>query len=551
MMKLSWLLLLLAGLWQIQPTVPADKLIDHPTISALIDAQNAEIFQTVTLHRFHVDGVNVCAEGGCEQVYIYDFAHDATVVALLADGRLIDARRIENATPAFNQQILRMAQTLIAESEMVQEAVGGMRNSAEIVIMQMQHPACPSDHLCVATTLPTDGGSVWVLVDVTREEIVDLWWTDVIVDSQQGAMHSEERDTFDCDPHTMTRDGWSLEYRITPSDGFAVADVYFEGKQVLHDVRLIQWEANYVNDGNYGYIDYTGCGADGEGHGFPINPVGATEINTIEGGFELRQNFEMVQWGAYCNYRYEQSYAFYADGRWRVIGRPYGRGCGDSRYKEATYRPVFRIDFALDGVGDDYFQAWNGSQWQSYNHEAYFSPTTPSNADGRAFRIFGSNGVGYEMEMATGQFGDGGQGDNGYTYVTRSQIEEGEFDLPTIGECCHQDHQKPPLKFVDGETIAGVHLTMWYVPEALTQTKFAFEQGHAAAPSCWTESATEFYPCPMGPMFHPIENPLAVGLISAETHQSAPLFITITVVFIILTCLWLGKTIKLSRLSGR
>lgn len=543
-MKFSWLLLLLVGLWQIQPINSAENILDHPTITPLINSEDAEIFQTAKIHRFHADGVNVCASRACKQVYIYDFAHDATVVAILADGQLIDARRIENATPPFNERIEKMAQRLIAESEIVQEAVGEVRDSAEIVIMQMQHPSCPSDHLCVATTLWTDGGSVWVLVDVTLEAIIDLWWTDVTVNSQQPTVNSSPDLPFDCDPHTLTRDGWSLEYRITPSDGLAVADVFYNGKQLLHDVRLIQWEANYINDGNYGYIDYIGCGAEGEGHGFPIDPIGATQISEIAGGFELRQNFEMIQWGEFCNYRYEQSYEFYTDGRWRIVGRPFGRGCGDGRYKEATYRPVFRIDFALDGIGNDYFQAWNGSEWQQYDTETYFTPTTPNNPHGRAFRIFGSNGIGYEMEIGDEKLNEGGIEDNPYTYVTRSRVEEGEFDLPTVGDCCQQDHQKPPFEFVDGETVAGVHLVVWYVPEALTQTKFAFSQGNADAPVCWTESETEYYPCSMGPMFHPISNPLAVGLGSAEIQPTPTIFMIIVATLVAFTGLWLVKLPK-------
>ncbi len=535
-MKFSWLLIFLVGLWQVHPNGSVENVLEHPSVTDLLDVENAEIFQVVPLHRYLVDGVNRCANPACEQTYIYDFSADATIVTIVAAGQLLDVQRIENATPAFNGRIDQMAQTLIANDPAVQEAVGGVRESADIVIMQMQHPSCLSNHLCVATTFLTDGGSVWVLVDVTQEQIVDLWWGDVTGGNQATTSEASSEAFYDCEPHHLVRGKWKLQYRITPSDGFAVADVYFDGKQVVSDIRLIQWEANYVNDGNYAYVDYAGCGAQGPGHGFPIDPVGETEINAIRGGFSLAQDFQMFAWGSFCNYRYEQIYEFYDDGRWRVIGQPYGRGCGDGRYKEATYRPIFRIDFAVNGIGNDFFQTWDGSQWQQQNVEAYFTPTALTNPEGRAFRILDENGTGFEMEMGAGQFEDAGQGDAAYTYLTVARESEGAFDMPTLGECCHQDHQKGPIEFVDEQDTAGEHLVVWYIPEALTQTKFAVDQGVVDVPYCWTESTTEYYPCPMGPMFHPIRSPeLTVGLRSAEVTQINPSLVIIGIGLALLT----------------
>lgn len=541
MLKFSWLLVFLIGLWQIRPNSPIENIIEHPSVAPLLDAEHAEIFQIVPLARYIIDGVNVCADLACVQTYIYDFAQNATVTVISADGDIIDALRIENASPPFNQRIEQMAQTLIANDADVRSAAGELADESEIVIMQMQHPSCPDTHLCVATTLLTDGGSVWVLVDVTDERIVDLWWGDVAVNS--GAVNSEQSLFYDCDPHLLERDGWSLEYRITPSDGFAVADVYYDGRQVVSDIRLVQWEANYVNDGNYAYVDYAGCGAQGPGHGFPIDPVGETRIEEIGGGFALHQDFQMPIWGAFCNYRYEQSYEFYTDGRWRIIGTPYGRGCGDGRYKEATYRPIFRIEFALDGIGGDFFQAWDGTEWEPQNVETYFEPKHPVNADLHAFRLLDGDGIGYAMAPGRGQFDDSGTGDEAYTYLTRYNPLEGATDMPSIGDCCQQDHLKPPYLFLNGENTAGEHLVVWYVPEALTQTLFAFQQGNADAPYCWTESTTEYYPCPLGPMFHPVEAPrLAVGLRSADI---IPPYLPIVLLTLLLTVtlLWVRKEI--------
>ena len=98
-------------------------------------------------------------------------------------------------------------------------------------------------------------------------------------------------------------------------------------------LKLAEWHARYP--GNWGYRDYTGCG--GGGGGFAIYPYGNTQIRTLYDhnnvaiGFEVVQDFRMSNWGADCNYRYEQHFEFYMDGRYRVKVAAYGRGCGDNQ----------------------------------------------------------------------------------------------------------------------------------------------------------------------------------------------------------------------------
>jgi hypothetical protein len=128
-------------------------------------------------------------------------------------------------------------------------------------------------------------------------------------------------------------------------------------------MKLIEWHAHYP--GNWGYRDYTGCG--GSGGGFPIYPYGNTQVRDLPNGFAVVQDFRMSNWGASCNYRYEQHFQFYNDGRFRVVTVAYGQGCGDNQASEATYRPVVRIDIAVNGDASDTLSVWNGSGWTDQN----------------------------------------------------------------------------------------------------------------------------------------------------------------------------------------
>jgi hypothetical protein len=85
----------------------------------------------------------------------------------------------------------------------------------------------------------------------------------------------------------------------------------------------------------------------------------------------------MSNWGSGCNYRYEQRIHFYNDGRFRVVSGAFGKGCGTI----GVYRPVVRIDIAVDGSGNNSFATWDGAEWQTHQEEFWqlqdVSPTRP------------------------------------------------------------------------------------------------------------------------------------------------------------------------------
>jgi hypothetical protein len=283
-----------------------------------------------------------------------------------------------------------------------------------------------------------------------------------------------------------------------------VFNVTYNGVPVMTSVKVVEQHADY---GLSGYQDTTGCGPGGGG--FAIFPHNNTEIldlldadsNII--GFEVVQDFRMGSWGFSCNYRYDQRMQFFTDGRFRVVSSAYGKGCGTN----AIYRPVVRMDMAINGEANDNFAYYDGAQWVDVTTETYRTPYTEADhgphavdANGYAWKVFDTDGTGYYIEKDVGQFGDGGRGDNPFVYVVQHHPNEGDADLDVFGSgCCNDNHVQGPHFYLNNETVANQNLVLWYVPQAVTD---------AASPDyyCWTlqgEPNPITYPCFMGPMFHP------------------------------------------------
>jgi hypothetical protein len=212
----------------------------------------------------------------------------------------------------------------------------------------------------------------------------------------------------------------------------------------------------------------------------------------------------MSNWISDCNYRYEQHFEFYTDGRFRVKTGAFGRGCGNNQLSEATYRPVVRMDLAVHEDAANTFSTWDGSQWVIQNTEGWWLQSAPYTTEGYLYRIEHENsGFAYYMEPGQGQFGDFGTGDNAFTYLTLHRASEGDADTGALGTCCNTNYQQGPHTFVNGENVRNKNLVLWYVPASETITTWAVNNGFGERQYCWTDSATLNWPCWSGPMFTP------------------------------------------------
>ena len=515
----------------ILPLSPTDQALTPGQLQAqALALADAQVQGAIAGHRAEVFGVYpmadpypamtaACADGACYQVNIYDYEANAAVLAIAqtGQGQVLDVFHLPGSHPLINARLYDLAVEIMRNDPEVIAALGLWQPAPEqIRVMEGNHfdTICDGRHLCAGATFSLDSGTVWVLVDLTEEKVAKLWWSDRQQDAG-AALSYDERAPQDCGTTIhLDRDGWSLDYLTTPSDSLRVSNVWYnyngvESRQVASSIKLLEWHAHYP--GNWGYVDYTGCGATGGGHGYHINPYGPTQVQNLYDpntdayvGFEVVQDFRMGNWGQFCNYRYEQHFQFYSDGRWRVVTGAYGRGCGNGTTSEATYRPIVRIDVAVNGDDGDSFSAWDGLGWPQLATEQWYLQGPPYTSEGYRYRVTDQSGDGFFIEPGQGQFDDAGTGDNAYLYVTQHHASEGEPDMPSIGVCCNNNYQQGPHNYLNGESVAGQNLVLWYVPQSQAITTWQVINQGAPVQYCWTDNVNSTWPCFSGPMFVPV-----------------------------------------------
>ena len=462
----------------------------------------------------------LCPDGKCYRVEMYNYAANATTVALvnLDQEAVVDMTFNPNAQPELPAYLGELAAQIAVNSPEVVEELGfkpgvglaGMPN----VKTALNNSQCErSHHLCVGPTFVNhdDGRALWAIVDLTEGRLVGTRWSDtgngdaypVTEQSLQDAVVMADY----CEQVLpLARDGWDLDYTLTSSDGLEIKDVTFEGRPVLQSAKLVDWHVSYSREDGFGYSDATGCPQFSTASVVAFN--GPTVRDIVEDGetvgFALEQDFRSELWPLPCNYRYVQTYEFYNDGRFRTGGLNLGRGCGN----DGTYHPVMRIHLT-PGEGDGTTVAqWDGEEWVDWDVETWTeqTPDTPYTPEGYQMRVLGSDGQGYYLEPDRGQFGDDSRGDNAFVYATQYKLEEGDADLLTIGPCCNLDFQQGPEKYMEPpESLTIGNPVLWYVPRLENDDSPGQEY-------CWTESVIEdgmvrhkTFPCAFGPMFVPTQ----------------------------------------------
>lgn len=484
----------------------ADSRVQAHTVG-----RRSEVFGVRVVGDHYTAASAACANADCRQVEIYNFDDDAAVIAIVnvESREVLDVLHQPGVHPGINKRLSDLAIEIARNHPDVIEVLGYRPASADLAPVDagLVGSVCAQGHLCVSPNFRDGDYNLLAVVDLTDERLVGV--SRLAIGNNEAAASAVPFTPEGCpEPGSVTRDGWDLDYATTGTDGLRVYDVTFKGVPVMTSAKTVEWHADY---GSAGYEDTPGCG--GGGGGFPIYPYGETEVldildaenNVI--GFEVVQDFRMGNWGFTCNYRYDQHMQFFNDGRFRVVGGAYGKGCGTN----SLYRPIMRIDIAAYGSDNDSFSIWDGSQWLRQTTEGWWSQAEPYTPQGYKWAIVDSSGKGYHVEPGQGQFGDGDRGDNAFIYAVQHHANEGDTDLGVIGDCCNDDYQQGPHNYLNNEGIENQDIVIWYVPQMLTD---------AFAPDyyCWTVSGEpnpETYPCFGGPMFVPGVSPTA-GFVSDE-----------------------------------
>lgn len=476
-----------------------DLALSDAAVIEYTTGTRSEVFNVVDTGIQYTQPSRACAVNRCRQVNIYNFDENETIAAIVnLDQRLVlDVLHQPGVLPAANPRLTEVAIEAILNAPALEEALGRKPARDEIMPMpsSLAGTDCGSIHPCLGAAFLNGEQFVWAHVDLTTERFAGLGWSPAPAD--HGTSTTTEPDSACSDSFDLDRDGWTLTYAVTASDGLRLNDVRFNNVSVLTSVKLVEWHADY---GATGFVDAIGCS--GGGGGFPIYPYGPTQVIDITGanqnviGFEVVQDFRMNNWGQSCNYRYEQHNQFYQDGSFRIVAGSFGKGCGTN----ATYRPLIRIDLAVNGDDNDTFAVWDGSSYDDQAVEFWELQDGPYTAEGYAWRVMDTLiNAGYTIEPGQGQFSDQGRGDNAFIYVVQHHPNEGDGDLGSIGACCNNNEEQGPHIYLDGETIADQNIVLWYVPQYVTDITPGSEY-------CWTlqgEPNPVTFPCFGGPMFHP------------------------------------------------
>jgi hypothetical protein len=463
--------------------------------------------------------LGACAHTECYRVEMYNHFYNASTIAFVdVSGQKVLGVSVQHfAQPDLPPHLVELASEIANHSTEVQAILGDAKHQPDKKDFKtaLQDSMCErSHHLCVAPTYVFDNDALWAIVDLTDGKLIGTRWTELgnsgpkTVVTERSLENETTFRNFCQKQNSLSQDGWTMDYVITGSDGLQLTNVKFNDQSVIKNVKLLDWHVSYSSREGFGYSDAIGCPLFSAAVVIAYNGPKTEPIvqNGQTLGFAVVQDFRQPPWPTPCNYRYEQRFEFYKDGRFRVAQADLGRGCGT----DGMYRPVVRIDLDTTAFGQaDSFAEWDGTQWLTRDKEQWrLQDNAKFTEQGYQYKITGKNGRGYYIEPGRGQFGDGGRGDHAFTYISVYKPDEGEQDTVTLGSCCNADYKQGPEHFIEpAEPLANQDLVFWYVPQMKND-------GAAGSEYCWADTQVKngiqnikVWPCYSGPMFVPVGQP--------------------------------------------
>ncbi len=492
----------------------------------------------------------ICKKDSCYKALIYNFYTNSTTQAIvdITKKRVLSLTKYSNFQPDISLRLKRIAEAIVLNSKKIANELGHSPKKYEMSManvrtaLQGGSPCEDSNHLCVAPTFAKhkEERALWAIVDLTDLRLVAAKWaglgktTTPSCISQRALENRYIMENFCKKDTTLNRDGWSIKYRLTSSDGLEIKDVKFNGVDVIKSAKVVDWhvayrglgdinvsEAVYVegrrvefvkeNNNSYmfGYNDAMGCPMFSTSVVLAFNGPEVSDIKNKDGksiGFAINQDFRNPKWPMACNYRYENRFEFYKDGSFRVVAINKGRGCAN----KAIYRPVMRIDLA---GSDEVFSILDGKGWREWKKEqSYHSTSKEKRYKNRFLYKISSKNNTYYIEPNRGEFKDGSRGDHERVYVSLFKEEEGARDLMTLGSCCNLSKDGPERFLTPAEDIYKKDIVLWYVPRIKNDDRSGSEY-------CWADTEIgedgnlkiKIWPCIVGPKFVPkniVENSL-------------------------------------------
>lgn len=451
-----------------------------------------------------------CENGQCYWVELYNFYYRNTTAAIvdIFEKKVLRVDYLESEQPALNARLKRIAREIALNTPEIKKELGADLEQAKVVFKDSKCER--SLHLCVAVVFILKDRALWVIVDLNDHFAIGYKWSGLpdenrpFVMTERSLQNEYIMEHFCGVDQVLTKDEWEINSNLTSSDGLEVKNARFRGREVLHSAKIVDWHVSYSFKKDFGYSDAMGCPMFSSAANVAFRGTELEDImeNGAYSGFALIMDFRSPVWPLPCNYRYQNRYEFYKDGRFRICGVNMGQGCGVTGW----YRPVFRIDLGQTGAAQTVEQ-WEGKKWETQTSEFWHlqSQQTAYSPEGYLFKISEGDGSGFFLQPGSGA----ARPDNAFSYfaVQHPGVDEGEKDLSTFGPCCNTDYRQGPEQFIEpAEGISGKHNILWYVPQMANNNE-------PGSQYCWTELTLQegkqsfsVWPGIVGPMFVPFTN---------------------------------------------
>ncbi len=418
-----------------------------------------------------------CRPGDCVRVVLYVYPTNTTVTALVGEGRaVVDVQALAGSQPEIPAELAELATQIAINDPQVAAAFEGLTPDEAMAAMSATKTALAgtscerSKHLCVAPVFTWGEAALWTIVDLTEFRLVAATtWTEQGASGRRVFSEATLQDAALaplCEtPSSVERDGWSLSYLLTSSDGLELRDVRYQGRPVLASAKVVDWHVGYEgqDEQRVGFSDAIGCPVFSQAAVVPYGPPTLTD--EPGGGFALAMTFRSPNWPQPCNYQYTLRARFAPDGAMELLAGNEGRGCG----VPGIYHPVLRLEppagaqVALwDGVAATALEREGQAEWEAGGPEGFRLET-----DAGALALDPAWG---DAELA-------------YAYWTRAAAAEGQGDLPSIGTCCALDARQGPEQFIGPgapESLAE-GAVLWLVPRI----------ANAERERCWADTTLE------------------------------------------------------------
>ncbi len=487
----------------------------------------------------------ICETHKCYQAEKYNYVTNTTTRAVvdIDNKKVLEVTNHAGMQPDISLRLTHIAQAIALNAPEVAKELKRTPRRQDMSMANVRgalqgSPCQNSEHLCVAPTFSDHKNeqALWAIVDLTEMTLAAAKWaglgktTTPACISERSLQNRYIMKNF-CEKDThLEKNGWTLDYRLTGSDGLEIINVEFKGQKVLSTAKIVDWHVAYEGKGEadasgdvvmagrqvefvkgdegkffFGYNDAMGCPMFSTSVVLPFNGPLVKELYDEQKqkvGFYLTQDFRNPKWPMACNYRYENRFEFFDDGSFRVVGVNKGRGCGEN----AIYRPVMRMDMAFSDKEN--FYKYDGSWKKWLTEQSDFQKDAKVYDQNRyLYKVTDKNEKkGYYIEPNRGQFHDDSRGDNATLFVTKFKEGEGDKDLLTLGSCCNLEEDGVERYVSKNESIDGENIVLWYVPRIKNDARAGHEY-------CWADTVIDSngnievrtFPCIVGPKFVPIK----------------------------------------------